>query len=134
MPKENKITFIICVNDDLYYSECTFYINQLVIPEGYETEIISIRDAESMCSAYNAGMKESDAKYKIYLHQDVFIRNKNFLSDILNIFKNDSSIGMIGMIGGNDMPMVGTWNTGLVDVRNPSTPYYVLGRIGMALM
>ena len=128
MPKENKITFIICVNDDLYYSECTFYINQLVIPEGYKTEIISIRDAESMCSAYNAGMKESDAKYKIYLHQDVFIRNKNFLSDILNIFKNDSSIGMIGMIGGNDMPMVGTWNTGLVDVRNPSTPYYVLGR------
>ena len=51
MPKENKITFIICVNDDLYYSECKFYINQLVIPEGYETEIISIRDAESMCSA-----------------------------------------------------------------------------------
>ena len=100
MLNEKKIDFIVCVNDDLYFNECTFYISHLTVPKGYETEIISIRDADSMCSAYNAGMKESDARYKVYLHQDVFIRNINFLSDILSIFERDSSIGMIGMIGG----------------------------------
>ena len=128
MLNEKKIDFIVCVNDDLYFNECTFYISHLTVPKGYETEIISIRDADSMCSAYNAGMKESDARYKVYLHQDVFIRNINFLSDILSIFERDSSIGMIGMIGGNNMPVMGTWNTGLVDVRNPAVAYYLCGK------
>lgn len=128
MLNEKKIAFIACVNDDMYFNECIFYINQLIVPKGYEIEIISIRDADSMCSAYNAGMKGSDAKYKIYLHQDVFIRNKNFLSDILSIFNRDSSIGMIGMIGGNDTPVMGTWNVGIVDVRNPAVAYYLCGK------
>lgn len=35
-----------------------------------------------MCAAYNLGMQSSDAKYKIYMHQDVFIRNEEFLADI----------------------------------------------------
>lgn len=39
-------------------------------------------------------MKSSDAKYKIYLHQDVFILNKNFLFDLLYYF-SDKSTGMI---------------------------------------
>lgn len=127
MVKEKKIAFIICVTDDIYFNECVFYINQINIPDSFKIEIISIRDADSMCSAYNAGMKESDAKYKVYLHQDVFIRNKNFLSDILAVFNKDNSIGMIGMIGGNNMSMIGRWNIGVVDVRNPAAAYYIVG-------
>ena len=36
-----------------------------------------------MTSGYNNAMKKTDAKYKVYLHQDVFILNHNFLMDIL---------------------------------------------------
>lgn len=32
-------------------------------------------------------MRESDDKYKVYLHQDTFIINKNFIYDIIDIFK-----------------------------------------------
>lgn len=128
MVNEKKIAFIICVTDDLYYNECLFYINQLYVPDGFETDVIVIRDADSMCSAYNAAMNESDAKYKVYLHQDVLIRNKNFISDILSIFKQDSEVGMIGMIGGNKMRLMGTWNTGVVDVRNPVAAYLISGK------
>lgn len=51
-----------------------------------------------MTSGYNVGMRASDAKYKIYLHQDLFIINQNFLYEILYQF-TDKSVGMIGMVG-----------------------------------
>lgn len=95
----NKFAFIICTNDDLYLQECFHYLNQLILPEGYETEVLTLVDAKSMTSGYNEGMSSTDAKYKIYMHQDVFITNRYFLSDILSIFQSDAAIGMIGMVG-----------------------------------
>lgn len=96
---EHKFAFILCTNDDLYLSECLQYLNQLFVPDGYEIELFTIYDAASMTEGYNQGMTATDAKYKIYMHQDVFITNQYFLFDILSIFQSDSQIGMIGMVG-----------------------------------
>ena len=98
MTDDRKICFIVCVNNDKYAAECQLYIDSLIVPQGYATDVISITGAQSMAAGYNAAMLESDAKYKIYLHQDTFIRNCNFIQDILNIFA-EQDIGMIGMIG-----------------------------------
>lgn len=105
----NKICFISCVNDEFKYKECLKYINSLNIPEGYIIDAIAIRDAYSMTSAYNDAMKESDAKYKVYLHQDTFIINKNFIKEIINIFNKDENVGMIGLTGAKTMPKSGIW-------------------------
>ena len=43
-------------------------------------------------------MNSSDARYKIYLHHDTFIINKNFLTDLLRLFSNPAT-GMIGVVG-----------------------------------
>lgn len=96
---EHKFAFIICTNNDTYLQECFHYLNHLAVPEGYETHILTIHDAVSMTAGYNEGMASTDAKYKIYMHQDVFITNQYFLFDILSIFQSDPSIGMIGMVG-----------------------------------
>lgn len=96
---EKKISFIICTNDELYMSECRLYLEELNIPEEFEMDIIEIKGAVSMTSACNEGMKSTDAKYKVYLHQDVFIRNRNFIRDILDIFQADKQIGALGMVG-----------------------------------
>ena len=96
---EHKFCFIICSNDELYLNECLHYINHLNIPDNYELDLLTISDASSMTSGYQEAMEYSDAKYKIYMHHDVFILNKNFLTDILNIFQSDNQIGLIGMVG-----------------------------------
>lgn len=96
---EHKFAFILCTNNDIYLQECFHYLNQLIVPDDYEMDILTIYDAASMTSGYNEGMSSTDAKYKIYMHQDVFIINRYFLFDILSIFQSDSSIGMIGMAG-----------------------------------
>lgn len=101
---ENKFAFILCSNQELYLQECIYYLSKLHIPEGYEIELLSINDARSIAGGYNEGQRTSNARYKIYMHHDVFILNRNFLYDILKIFNSDSNIGMIGMVGALQMP------------------------------
>lgn len=116
MRENKKVAFIICSNDDLYYRECVRYIDDLKIPEGYETDIICITGADSIAEAYNAAMESSDARYKVYLHQDVFIYNKNFIQDMVAIFQTDEQLGLLGMIGGVNLPqnavIWNAWNRG----------------------
>ena len=96
---EKKFAFIICTNNEFFMDECRYYLNRLVVPEGYDVDIVEITEAKSMAAGNNEGMYYSDAKYKIYLHQDVFIVNRNFLIDILDIFTQNCNVGMIGMVG-----------------------------------
>ena len=129
---EKKFCFITCVNNQDYYRESLEYIYNLDVPEGYEVEVLSIENSKSITAGYNEGMKSSDAKYKIYLHQDTFIINKNFLLDILVHFKSDSSVGMIGMIGCKKIPVKGIWwesSSTIGEVYESSTDYCKLLRL-----
>ncbi len=100
---ERKVSFIMCINDDLYANEAIFFINSLNVPDGYVIEVLTVKEANSMTSGYNEGMMATDAKYKVYLHQDVMIVEKDFIYKMLKIFE-DSSVGMIGMVGSYKMP------------------------------
>lgn len=115
---DKKIAFITCVNNEKQYTEALHYIQLLIVPEGYETDVIAVREAPSMTAGYNAAMKSSDAKYKVYLHQDVFIINKNFIRDMISFFEADKTLGMLGCVGCDYLPLhakaVEVWNTGLV--------------------
>ena len=128
---EKKISFIVCVNNSLYYEECVWYINHLHLLDGYEKDIICITEAESMAQAYNAAMESSSAKYKIYLHQDVFIYHRYFMDDMLSIFNSDDKIGMIGMIGGINLAdnavIWNKWNIGCTYGCNFSGAFPVRG-------
>ncbi|MCB2356978.1 glycosyltransferase [Clostridium estertheticum] len=106
---ENKILFITCVNDEVLYQKSLSYIKNLQVPDSIEIEIVAIRNAKSMTSAYNEAMLNSDSKYKIYLHQDVCIQNTNFIFNILDVFKSDLQIGLIGMVGAKIIPVSGIW-------------------------
>jgi hypothetical protein len=97
-------------------SECLRYINRLNVPDGIETDIIGIQGAESMCAGYNAAMKDSDAKYKVYMHQDVFILNVNFIADVIRTFRDNPQYGMLGVCGADKVfanaNYWAQWNTG----------------------
>ena len=106
---ERKIAFIMCVNDDNLYKKSTSYINSLLVPDKFSIEIIDVRNQTSMTKGYNEGLKKSDAKYKVYLHQDVFITNSNFIIEIINIFNEHKNIGLLGVIGSKNMHKSGIW-------------------------
>lgn len=116
MANANEVAFIICSNNELYYNECVDYIERLYVPEGYTIDILCITGANSMPEAYNAAMESSNAKYKVYLHQDVFILHKYFIDDIITIFRENLDVGMLGLLGGINLPknavIWNSWNVG----------------------
>lgn len=124
---KSAFAFILCVNNEQYYEECLFYLKRLIVPVGYEVELLIIREATGITLAYNEAMTASNAKYKIYLHQDVFLLNPYFLQDILQVFESDHSIGMIGMVGYQRISPDGImWHSrrsGTLYERNPSLSY-----------
>ena len=123
--EKKEIAFIICSNNEQYYQECVKYIEDLVVPDGYSTDIVCVKKANSMAEGYNAAMQSSDAKYKVYLHQDTFILNSHFIEDIIHIFESDNLIGMIGAIGCKKLPEDANaylkWDTGYVEAFDGQT-------------
>ena len=115
---EKKIAFIICVNDEKRYAECIHYIERLIEPEGFEVEAFAIRGADSIFKAYNQAMEQSDAKYKIYMHQDVLLLKQDMLQGLVAFFQQHPQIGMIGLLGGTEYPVsrrfYRAWNVGNV--------------------
>lgn len=134
---DKKICFILCTNNELMLEECLHYLNHLIVPAGYEIDLLTIQDAPSMTEGYTSAQQASDAKYKIYMHQDVFILNKNFLQDILDIFQADSQIGLIGMVGYENISPDGImWHgkrRGDLYRRNPSITYPALSEYQYSL-
>lgn len=117
-----KIAFIIYYKNEIIRDECIFYINRLHVPADFETDIITVTDTDSICEAYNAGMKSSDADIKVYIRENVFIINRNFIPDINDIFKSDSESGLLGILGWNKLPDEAhyhrNWNYGSVYIQN----------------
>lgn len=113
---DHKVAFIVCVDNVQYYEECRWYIERLYIPSGFVTDIICITGAESIAEAYNFAMESSDARYKVYLHQDVFIYYREFLIDTLRIFELNDRLGLLGVLGGVNLPenaiAYNAWNRG----------------------
>lgn len=107
MINDKKIAFIICSNNDLKLNECISYLQTLIIPDGYEIDLLVVKDSKSMMAGMEEGASSTDAKYKVYMHQDVYIANKYFLADMLSIFESDDKIGLIGMIGAVRFPSIG---------------------------
>lgn len=96
---DNAIAIIFCTNDELYAAECVRYIRRLTIPEGMNVVVVELVNAAGMAAGYNAAMEKVKAEYKVYIHHDTFIIDRNVLLKLVKAFKGDESIGMIGVAG-----------------------------------
>ena len=96
---DHSICFISNVNNEAEYEGAKNAILELEIPSDYKIEILGVRHAVSMAAGYQQAMEASNAKYKIYLHQDVFVINPRLISNLLDIFQSDIKVEMIGVAG-----------------------------------
>jgi hypothetical protein len=54
-------------------------------------------------------MRSTEAKYKVYLHQDTLMNNRDFIREILAVFKSNNKIGLLGLAGYKTIPPNGVW-------------------------
>lgn len=131
MVNDKKIAFIICTNNTRWYNECVQYLSRLELPDGFDADVLQIVDAKSMTSGYNEGMHASDAKYKIYLHHDVFIIRTDFVKRVIESFQKHPEIGIMGVLGTDKIVPNGSywnhWDSGKVYALDAMQPFKVCG-------
>ena len=106
---EGKVAFIICVNDEEMYAETKLYLEHLLVPQGMKVEIIPVWGAKSMCEGYEKGRCSTNAKYKIYIHQDVLIIRKDIIQQIVQRFRRQPKVGLLGLAGCVKLPSSCKW-------------------------
>lgn len=106
---EKKIAIILCKNNNRYASEVKDYISCMNVPSGFSLEFITVKNANSMASGYNYAMNSSNAKYKFYIHQDTFFICPSIFQQFLQAFEQNSSLGLLGIVGCTELPPHGKW-------------------------
>ncbi|MCI9200237.1 MAG: FkbM family methyltransferase [Lachnospiraceae bacterium] len=96
-----SVAFIIFYDDERYLEECVYYINKLQVPHGIHVEIMGVGgiSGNEQGEGYNAAMRGSNAKYKVYLDCHLFIICDTFLYEMIDIFHSNGQIGMFGICG-----------------------------------
>ena len=105
-----RITIIVYKTGDKAIQELANSLKDIAIPVGYSADFMFTM-AHSKWSAYNELMNKTDAKYKLYLDENVEIVNKNFLVELINIFNSDKNIGVIGCAGAKILSTHGICHT-----------------------
>ena len=109
MGGEQKIAYITCVNDEEMYAACREALQAQGLPEGMTAEFVPIRGAESMCAGYHAAQRMTEAKYKLYIHQDCILQRRDVVSRMLAIFAAHPDAGLVGLAGCRVLPETGIW-------------------------
>lgn len=94
---EQKIAVIVYVNNQNNIGAVKQMLESLKIPHGFKPTATLMKG--NRWHAFNEAMRASDAKYKIYLDDLTMILNKSILDDLIEIFRSDANIGMIGCSG-----------------------------------
>lgn len=94
--------------DEKMYIDCMKHLYRVKVPENCSVDYLPIRGAKSMTAGYNQALVHK-AKYKIYLHEDAIILNKDLLHNLLDIFQTRPDIGMVGVMGCRKLPPQTMW-------------------------
>ena len=104
--REKKLAFFVRKSDEVCYSACLESLQALHLPAGYEAELFTLAAESSYAAQANRALTLSDAKYKIYINDDVRLVRSQLIEELLTVFK-DASIGMVGVLGSQSLPRDG---------------------------
>lgn len=104
----HDVACIMCVNDDDYVKEMILYLKRQKLPEGYRLCLYPVRGAESMTAGYELARESISAEIKIYLHQDTFIFDEEYLRKLIEALRRDD-YAMLGLAGSGKLPKSAVW-------------------------
>jgi len=108
--EENKIGLIIYKKQNADDQLLMEQINSLKIPfisgSPAEVEIVTVAGDGNRAAAYNAGMRQCQARYKVYLDTSLIYLHPDLLQVIMRTFELVDHAGMVG-VWGSSLPLDG---------------------------
>lgn len=98
------IAFIIYKTDAILYNELINNLAKLDISKFFSVEYITVEGDEGYSKAYNFGMHNSTARFKFYINESTRLLDSEWIIDVINLFKKNPRIAMIGPSGSVTIP------------------------------
>lgn len=104
--EQDLICFVILSHDEAAYNHCTRFLDRLIVPVGMRVQYMrgDGYDGGKTAALCQTAMTASDAKYKIYMSDCVSITNPRFLPAVINAFRADETLGILGVMGYSASP------------------------------
>lgn len=106
--KDHEIACIMCANDEDYIKEMILYLKRQKMPEGDHLSLYIVRGAKSMTAGYELARKSIPAEIKIYMHQDTFIFDEEYLMNLVETLRS-ADYAMLGLAGTKKLPGSAIW-------------------------
>lgn len=105
----NKFCFVLTGHVPAVIEEMQRYIDALEVPEDCEVETIVMPVGLRRAEACQQAMKRTDAKYKIYIAEGVFPIHRRMLSELMEKFRSNPKLGILGIAGAAYVPIAVDW-------------------------
>lgn len=113
-----SVDFIIFYKEEQCLNRCISCINDFEIPQGVSLDVLGVSEGESVSEAYDFAMNESEADYKVYVRENVYIVNRHFLSDMIAYMEANPDVAMAGPVGGEKQGRFIEWTKGKINIVN----------------
>ena len=107
LPKEKKIAVIVRKSSEEWYGCCMESLERMEWPQGYAVEAFTLDAAKPYAAQVNEILTETDAKYKVYINDEMCVVHPQMVLEMMTIFQ-DESIGMVGFLGSASLPVSGS--------------------------
>lgn len=110
---EKKFAAILCAKNANEYQHIMRLLDTVVVPDGYKLEVVMFSGSNNLAAMYNMALKNTDAKYKIYIKPSIKYINESLLYKILKYFPLDPQMDVLGLYG-SEIPLDGNY----IDAQN----------------
>lgn len=93
------ISIITCSNNTKNFVQFKSSIEKSVNVRFEVIRVDNTQNQYSICEAYNIGAKEAKYDYIVFAHEDILIKTENWGQLIIDIFKENEDIGLVGIAG-----------------------------------
>ncbi|MCR5559841.1 MAG: glycosyltransferase [Schwartzia sp.] len=108
MLDEKLISIIVCETNEQLCKGLLNELQKLNIPEEMQVDVQIIRASRGdLAAAYNTGMKQSNAKYRLFIDESARNLDKDLINEVVNLLYLPK-VGMVGLFG-SEMPLDGNF-------------------------
>lgn len=94
-----KIAIIIHSLNDLATELCLLALQEVEVPENCEMDVLAIRGDCPRGQIYKDGQQKVTADYRIFLDENAVITDKNIICKIVDAFRKNDKLGILGVSG-----------------------------------
>jgi hypothetical protein len=107
--RSRGVAFLCCADNEEKLDRLRGSIDGLERPAGVDLTTSVVWSQTSLARAYNLLLERAAAwRYKVYVHQDVVILNRDLIHDLLRLFRR-RSVGLVGVAGVKYLPPSCVW-------------------------